>query len=137
MIYQNQHEVGAALKKVIPSVVKREDLFITSKLWNTAHRPAEVEKELDETLRQLGLDYLDLYRGPISSSWLRVLTNPTVVHWPVAFPPGNGFVPPHPEKEGEAALDRETTLVDTWKAMIALPKSKVRITQWYNFKPVE
>ena len=62
LVYQNQHEVGAALRKVIPSVIKREDLFITSKLWNTSHQPARVEKELDETLRQLGLDYLDLYR---------------------------------------------------------------------------
>lgn len=49
------------MKKVIPSVVKREELFITSKLWNSGHQPAEVEKELDETLSQLGLDYLDLY----------------------------------------------------------------------------
>ena len=61
MIYQNQDEVGAALKKVIPSVVKREELFITSKLWNSSHQPQEVEKELDETLSQLGLEYLDLY----------------------------------------------------------------------------
>lgn len=61
MIYQNQDEVGRALKKVIPSVVKRQDVWITSKLWNSAHTPAEAEKELDETLSQLGLDYLDLY----------------------------------------------------------------------------
>ena len=61
MIYQNQDEVGRALKKVIPSVVKREELFITSKLWNTSHKKELVEKELDETLRQLGTDYLDLY----------------------------------------------------------------------------
>ena len=62
MCYENQDEVGAALKKIVPSVVKREDLFLTSKLWNTAHRPELVEKELDETLKQLGVDYLDLYR---------------------------------------------------------------------------
>jgi L-glyceraldehyde reductase len=61
-VYENQHEVGVALKKVIPSVVKREELFITSKLWNTGHQTAEVEKELDETLSQLGTEYLDLYR---------------------------------------------------------------------------
>ena len=61
MIYENQDEVGRALKKVIPSVVKREELFITSKLWNTSHKKELVEKELDETLRQLGTDYLDLY----------------------------------------------------------------------------
>jgi L-glyceraldehyde reductase len=63
MIYENQDEVGAALKKLIPSVVQREDLWITSKVWNTSHQPDQVEKELDETLRQLGTDYLDLYRA--------------------------------------------------------------------------
>ena len=117
MIYENQHEVGAALKKVIPSVVKREELFITSKLWNSAHQPDQVEKELDETLSLLGLDYLDLY----------------LVHWPIAFPPGNGLNPPHPTIAGETAIDKETSLVDTWKAMIALPKSKVRAIGVSNF----
>ncbi|KAJ7496603.1 NADP-dependent oxidoreductase domain-containing protein [Mycena latifolia] len=117
MIYQNQDEVGAALKKVIPSVVKREELFMTSKCWNSSHQPAEVEKELDETLKQLGVDYLDLY----------------LIHWPVSFPPGNGLFPPHPTKAGEIALDLETSLVDTWKAMLALPKSKVRNVGVSNF----
>jgi len=117
MIYENQTEVNAALKKVIPSVVKREELFLTSKLWNSSHQPAEVEKELDETLKQLGTPYLDLY----------------LVHWPVAFVPGKGLVPPHPSKEGEAELDLKTTLVDTWKAMIALPKEKVRAVGVSNF----
>ncbi|KAJ7595483.1 NADP-dependent oxidoreductase domain-containing protein [Mycena floridula] len=120
MIYENQDEVGAALKKVIPSVVKREELFITSKLWNSSHQPAEVEKELDETLKQLGIEYLDLY----------------LIHWPVGFAPsqpGKGLFPAHPTKEGEVELDTETSLVDTWKAMIALPKSKVRSVGVSNF----
>ncbi|KAJ7478604.1 NADP-dependent oxidoreductase domain-containing protein [Mycena galericulata] len=117
MIYENQDEVGAGLKKVIPSVVKREDLFLTSKCWNSSHQPAEVEKELDETLKQLGVEYIDLY----------------LIHWPVAFVPGNGLFPPHPAKKGEVALDLETSLVDTWKAMIALPKSKVRNVGVSNF----
>ena len=65
MIYQNQDEVGRALAKVIPAVVKREELFITSKLWNTSHKKELVEKEVDETLRQLGTDYLDLYCASI------------------------------------------------------------------------
>ncbi|RXW24957.1 hypothetical protein EST38_g865 [Candolleomyces aberdarensis] len=116
-VYQNQDEVGRALKKVIPSVVKREELFITSKLWNNSHQPAEVEKALDETLEQLGLEYLDLY----------------LVHWAVAFPPGKGLFPPHPTKEGEVELDTETSLVDTWKAVIKLPKSKVRAVGVSNF----
>ncbi|KAJ7198483.1 NADP-dependent oxidoreductase domain-containing protein, partial [Mycena pura] len=109
MVYENQDEVGAALRNVVPSVVKREDLFITSKCWNAAHQPAQVEKELDETLKQLGVGYLDLY----------------LIHWPVAFVPSSDLYPPHPTKAGEVALDLQTSLVDTWKAMLALPKSKV------------
>jgi L-glyceraldehyde reductase len=60
-IYKNQDEVGRALQKTIPSVAKRQDIWVTSKLWNSGHRPGEVEKELDETLSQLQLEYLDLY----------------------------------------------------------------------------
>ncbi|KAI4524590.1 NADP-dependent oxidoreductase domain-containing protein [Schizophyllum commune] len=117
-VYENQDEVGAALKKVIPSVVKREDLFITSKLWNSGHQPQNVEKELDETLAQIGTDYLDLY----------------LIHWPVAFQPGNGLFPPDPkDPKNYVALDLETSLVDTWKALIALPKSKVRAIGVSNF----
>ena len=55
-------QVATALKKVIPSVVKREELFITSKLWNCSHQPAEVPKDLEITLKELEVDYLDLYR---------------------------------------------------------------------------
>ncbi|CAL1711660.1 unnamed protein product [Somion occarium] len=117
MIYENQDEVGRALKKVIPSVVKREELFITSKLWNSSHKPENVEKELDETLKLLGLEYLDLY----------------LIHWPVAFPPG-GFFPPHPTKKNEVAIDTETSLVDTWKAVIELLKTgKVKAIGVSNF----
>jgi L-glyceraldehyde reductase len=47
----------------------------------------------------------------------------TVVHWPVAFEPGNGLVPPHPTKEGEVLLDLKTSLVDTWKTMIKLKET--------------
>ncbi|EKM81198.1 hypothetical protein AGABI1DRAFT_84126 [Agaricus bisporus var. burnettii JB137-S8] len=116
-LYENQDEVGRALKKVIPSVVKREELFITSKLWNNAHQPDQVEKQLDETLKQLGVDYLDLY----------------LIHFPVSFVPGEQLYPPHHSIEGEVEIDTETSLTDTWKAMIALPKSKVRAVGVSNF----
>ncbi|KIJ66071.1 hypothetical protein HYDPIDRAFT_181112 [Hydnomerulius pinastri MD-312] len=118
MIYQNQDEVGRALKKVIPSVVTREQLFITSKLWNSSHQPQVAEAELDETLKQLGLTYLDLY----------------LVHWPAAFVPGNGLVPTKPGNDGEAHLDTETSLAETWRAMIKLRDTgKVKAIGVSNF----
>lgn len=116
-IYQNQTEIRDALKKTIPSVVKREELFITSKLWNNAHRADKVQAAYEETLQELGLDYLDLY----------------LIHWPVAFAPGNELVPK--TEDGKfTQLDRETSIVDTWKAMIELQKSgKVKSIGVSNF----
>lgn len=111
-------QVGAALKKVIPSVVQREELFITSKLWNDAHRPSEVEKQLDVTLSQLGISYVDLY----------------LIHWPVAFVHGRGMTPTQADKPDQAEIDSETSLVETWKAMLALRKTgKVRAVGVSNF----
>ena len=60
--------------------------------------------------------------------------SPAVIHWPVAFQPGNGLFPPDPkDPKNFVALDLETSLVDTWKALIALPKSKVRAIGVSNF----
>lgn len=61
-IYQNQREVAAGIKRAYQDVpgLKREDLFITSKLWNSQHHPNDIEKALDECLDELELDYLDV-----------------------------------------------------------------------------
>lgn len=72
-IYQNENEVGRAIIESLDAgVLTRDELFVTSKLWNSFHAPADVEKGCQETLSALDLDYVDLY----------------LMHWPVAFRPG-------------------------------------------------
>ena len=71
-IYQNETEVGQGISDALEAGdFSREDIFVTSKLWNAFHKPEDVEKGCKETLSALGLDYLDLY----------------LMHWPVAFKP--------------------------------------------------
>ncbi|XP_048249828.1 aldo-keto reductase family 1 member B1-like [Haliotis rufescens] len=68
--YGTEAEVGQAIKaKIDDGTVKREDLFITTKLWNTFHRPDLVEGAMKDSLERLGLSYVDLY----------------LIHWTVAF----------------------------------------------------
>jgi len=64
MIYGNEEAVGKAIKN---SGINREDIFVTTKLWNDDQRSGEIEKAIDASLKRLGLDYIDLY----------------LVHWPV------------------------------------------------------
>jgi aldehyde reductase len=104
-IYQNEPEVGAAVKaKIADGTVKREDLFITSKLWNNAHRPDCVLPAIKRTLADLELEYVDLY----------------LVHWPMGLQPGETLIPL--DADGKPILDNETDLADTWKAMEELVK---------------
>jgi alcohol dehydrogenase (NADP+) len=99
-IYGNESEIGSALKDAMTEGdVTRSELFITSKLWNDAHREADVEPALMDTLSDLQLDYLDLY----------------LIHWPVAVKPGIGIAQ---TPEEFFTLD-EVPLSETWRAMEA------------------
>jgi len=98
-IYQNEPEVGAGIKaKIADGTVKREDLFVTTKLWNNAHRPDCVLPACKRSLKDLGLDYVDMY----------------LIHWPMGYRPGEELFP----MDGENPIfDNETDLADTWKEM--------------------
>src|SRR3984893_11239231 len=101
--YRNEAQVGAALKELFADgTVRREDLFVTTKLWNNNHRPERVKPALQASLHRLGLDVADLY----------------LVHTPFAFQPGDDQDPRHPD--GAVIYDDGVTLNATWAAMEAL-----------------
>jgi diketogulonate reductase-like aldo/keto reductase len=101
--YRNEAQVGAALKELFADeTVRREDLFVTTKLWNNNHRPERVKPALQASLDRLGLDAVDLY----------------LVHTPFAFQPGDDQDPRHPH--GAVIYDKGVTLEETWSAMEAL-----------------
>jgi len=101
--YRNEEAVGEAIQDVLRErKVRREDLFIATKLWNNNHRPERVEPAFEASLRRLRLDYLDLY----------------LIHTPFAFQPGDEQDPR--DQNGNVLYDHDVTLLDTWKAMETL-----------------
>ena len=101
--YRNEREVGEALQAGLAAGrIAREDIFVTTKLWNTNHRPERVEPAFEASLARLGLNYLDLY----------------LIHTPFAFQPGDEQDPR--DQNGNILYDRGVTLLETWRAMESL-----------------
>ncbi|MCV7252966.1 aldo/keto reductase [Mycobacterium hackensackense] len=98
--YRNEADVGEALKDVFGAgIVRRDDLFLTTKLWNNNHRPERVKPALQASLRRLGVDTADLY----------------LMHTPFAFRPGDDQDPR--DDSGAVVYDDGVTLEETWAAM--------------------
>ncbi len=101
--YGNEREVGSALQAGLAAGgIAREDIFVTTKLWNSNHRPARVAPAFQASLNKLALNYLDLY----------------LIHTPFAFQPGDNQDPR--DQNGNVLYDRDITLLDTWTAMESL-----------------
>jgi diketogulonate reductase-like aldo/keto reductase len=101
--YRNEAAVGEAMREMFEAgVVQREDLFVTTKLWNTNHRPERVGPAFDASLNRLQIDYADCY----------------LIHTPFAFRPGDDQDPR--DENGQVIYDDGVTLADTWAAMEAL-----------------
>ncbi len=100
-VYGNEKEVGTAIAEAIADgVVARDDLWVTSKLWNDRHAPQDVAGGLEATLSDLGLDYLDLY----------------LMHWPVALALGASF----PLTAADMVSLQDLPIATTWSAMEAM-----------------
>lgn len=99
-LYGNEDVVGNVMRDAFAAAaVRREDLFVTTKLWNNNHRPERVAAALQVSLRRLQLDYVDCY----------------LIHTPFAFPPGDERYPR--DEHGQPIYDSGVTLLETWGAM--------------------
>jgi len=100
-IYGNEPEVGEAFKAAFSSGTKREDLFITSKLWNTFHKSEDVIPALKESLKNLGLEYLDLY----------------LIHWPMGYEHGGDKSVTFPKDKDGKIVHCPSDYLDTWREL--------------------
>merc|ERR1711963_1048889 len=98
-VYANEEEVGQAIKeKIADGTIKREDVFVTTKVWDTFHGRARAKLGLQDSLDKLGLDYVDL----------------ALIHWPFAFKDGTDAFPKG--EDGKIILAHHD-LLDTWKGL--------------------
>ena len=98
--YRNEEAVGDAMQEVFEAgTVRREDVFVTTKLWNSNHRPERVRPAFEASLRRLKLEHLDCY----------------LIHTPFAFQPGEEQDPR--DAQGRVIYDPGVTLVETWQAL--------------------
>jgi diketogulonate reductase-like aldo/keto reductase len=101
--YRNEAAVGDAMQAVFKAgTIRREDVFVTTKLWNTNHRPERVKPAFDASRQRLRIDYVDCY----------------LIHTPFAFKPGAEQDPR--DDRGQVIYDPGVTLVDTWRALESL-----------------
>ncbi|KAL0260802.1 hypothetical protein SLS55_004493 [Diplodia seriata] len=115
-IYGTEPAVGSGIKK---SGIPREQIFLTTKLWNNAHHPDDVEPALDASLKDLGTDYVDLY----------------LIHWPVAFGRGDEVFPK--DSNGKTKTEK-IDYVDTYKALEKVyKKGKAKAIGISNFSRAE
>jgi alcohol dehydrogenase (NADP+) len=99
-LYRTEDVAGDAMREAFEAgTVRREELFVTTKLWNNNHRPERVGPALEASLRRLQLDYVDCY----------------LVHTPYAFPPGEEQQPR--DAHNQPVYDTGVTLIETWRAM--------------------
>ncbi len=101
--YHNEDMVGDAMQAVFGAgMIRREEVFVTTKLWNTNHRPERVKPAFQASLRRLQLDYADCY----------------LIHTPFAFQPGDDRDPR--DEFGQVIYDRGVSLIETWQALEGL-----------------
>lgn len=116
-LYRNEKEVGQAIReKIAEGVIKREDMFVTTKLWNGFHDPKHVEETFNRSLANLDIGYIDLY----------------LMHTPMSYE----FVSWEPENPDAASVPRLTDIdyVETWRAMEKLLETgKVKSLGVSNF----
>ncbi|XP_075826404.1 aldo-keto reductase family 1 member C13-like [Microtus pennsylvanicus] len=98
-VYQTEKDVGQAIRsKIAAGLLKREDIFLTTKLWCTFFRPELVRSNLEKSLKNLQLDYVDLY----------------ILHYPVPMKPGEDLFPA--DEHGNTLLDT-VDICATWEAV--------------------